>query len=172
MRAKLAIAESLVVRGIEWPLEAGAPWWLLTNMPEAGDVFTWLDGVLVLAYIFAVAVLLGGLVWLGTLVAARLARIDWRRLALALVPLAGVGLFLGLSMMTATHLRAEGVPLGWLPVARGTLLSAGAAWSAWLGARMIVARRAGLARTAASLMCWAVPASAVVLAWVAVFFVW
>ncbi|MBI4983994.1 MAG: 4Fe-4S binding protein, partial [Rhodocyclales bacterium] len=76
--AKQTAATWLVERDILWPLADNAPWWLLTHQPAAGDVFTWLDGAAVLAYILAVAALLGGTVWLGTVAAARLARIDWR----------------------------------------------------------------------------------------------
>jgi hypothetical protein len=118
--ARQAAAEWLVGHDLLWPLESGAPWWLLTHYPEANDVFTWLDGGLILAYIGAVALTVGGAVLAGLTFAARIGRIDWRALALSLIPLAGVGLFLGLSMMTATHLRAEGAPLGWLPLARGS----------------------------------------------------
>jgi hypothetical protein len=100
-------------------------------------VFTWLDGALILAYIGAVAAVLGGAVLAGLTFAARIAKIDWRALSLSLIPLAGIGLFLGLSMMTATHLRAEGAPLGWLPVARGALLAVGLLWSGWLGMRLL-----------------------------------
>jgi hypothetical protein len=106
-------------RDIFWPLGDSPAWWLLTRYPEAGDVFTWLDGAAILAWICMYALVLGGFAWLAVRAAARLAGIDWRRLALALVPLAGIGLFLGLSMMSATHLRAEGIALDWLtPLAR------------------------------------------------------
>ncbi len=170
--AKQAAAEWLVDRDILWPLETNAPWWLLTHQPEAGDLFSWLDGAAVLAYIVAVAATLGGIVWLGTVIAARCARTDWRTLSLALVPLAGIGLFLGLSMMTATHLRAEGATLGWLAYARGALLAIGTAWSGWLGLQLIAAARPGIARGLLALAAWAIPLAAVTGTWVLVFYVW
>jgi len=172
VRAKQAAAAWLIEHDLLWPLADNAPWWLLTHQPAVGDVFTWLDGAAVLAYIVSVAAMLGGVVWLGTVAAARVARIDWRALALALVPLAGIGLFLGLSMMTVTHLRAEGVALGWLPAARGVVLAFGVAWSAWLGLRLIAAARAGLGRSALALAAWAVPLAAVAGNWVLVFYIW
>lgn len=172
VQAKQAAAEWLVERNVLWPLEADAPWWLLTHQPEAGDVFTWLDGALVLGYILAFALALGGVVLAGTLAAARTARLDWRALALALVPLAGVGLFLGLSMMTATHLRAEGVPLGWLPVMRGVLLAGACVWSAWLGLRLIFDAHADAFRSIAALMVWLLPIGAVAATWIHVFYLW
>lgn len=170
--AKQAAAAWLIDRDILWPLADNAPWWLLTHQPEAGDVFTWLDGAAVLAYILAVALVLGGIVWLGTYAAARAARLDWRALALALVPLAGVGLFLGLSMMTATHLRAEGAALGWLPWLRGALLGAASAWSLWLGARLIAQPGRSWPRLLAALGAWLVPVGSVAGVWILVFYIW
>ncbi|MDD5250928.1 MAG: 4Fe-4S binding protein [Rhodocyclaceae bacterium] len=170
--AKQAAAEWLIARDILWPLDTDAPWWLLTHYPDAGDLFAWLDGALILGYILVVALALGGLVRLGVGAAAKLARLDWRALALALTPLAGVGLFLGLSMMTANHLRAEGVPLSWLPPARGALLAGGTIWSAWLGLRLMLAARPGVARMLGAALAFAIPLAGVAGAWVMTFFVW
>lgn len=169
---KQSAAEWLVAREAFWALEDNAPWWLLTHYPQANDAFSWLDGALILAYIGGVALLLGGAVLAGLTFAARVAKIDWRALALSLIPLAGIGLFLGLSMMTANHLRAEGVPLGWLPAARGALLAAGLLWSAWLGARLLFDRAPGRLRAALALPGIALPLAAVGTAWSLVFFVW
>ena len=165
-------AEWLVDKEVFWPLDTSAPWWLLTHYPEANDAFTWLDGLLILVYIGSVALLLGGAVLAGLTFAARMAKIDWRALALSLIPLAGIGLFLGLSMMTATHLRAEGAPLGWLPAARGALLAVGILWSGWLGARLLFDRAPGPRQAALALPGLALPLAAVGAAWILVFFVW
>jgi hypothetical protein len=172
VRAKQVAAEWLIERDILWPLDDNAPWWLLTHQPEAGDVFTWLDGAAVLAYILAVALALGGIVLGGTVAAARAARIDWRALSLSLVPLAGIGLFLGLSMMTATHLRAEGVALGWLPMVRGLLLAIGAAWSTGLGANLLLRSSVWPLRTVAAVAAWLIPVGSVTTVWIFVFYVW
>jgi hypothetical protein len=170
---KQRAAEWLVDRDILWPLADSPAWWLLTRQPEANDVFSWLDGMAILAWIGGGALLLGGTAFLATWGAARLARLDWRRLALGLVPVAGIGLFLGLSMMTATHLRAEGVPLGWLPAARAALLVLGAAWSAWLGWRLIVkVGSGGTAKKALAGLLWLLPLALLAADWSLVFFVW
>ena len=137
VRGKTAAAEWLIDHDILWPLGDSPAWWLLTSYPEANDVFTWLDGMAILAYIGGVALVLGGIVLLAVRGAARLAGMDWRKLAMGLVPLGGIGLFLGLSMMTVTHLRTEGIALGWLPPARGAGLMLGLAWSGWLGLRLV-----------------------------------
>ncbi|MCO5098701.1 MAG: 4Fe-4S binding protein [Rhodocyclaceae bacterium] len=165
-------AEWLVER--EWfgPLETNAPWWLLTHYPEANDAFTWLDGALILAYIGGVALVLGGAVLAGLTIAGRVAKIDWRALSLSLIPLAGIGLFLGLSMMTATHLRAEGALLGWLPMARGALLAIGIIWSGWLGARLLLGHAPNPPRAMLALPFLVAPLAVVATAWILVFYVW
>ncbi|CAG0971602.1 partial Putative electron transport protein YccM, partial [Burkholderiales bacterium] len=107
---KLVLAQQLVER--EWfaLLESNAPWWLLTHYPEANDVFTWLDGALVVAYLLGGGFALGGLLLLAPLAASRLladGRLSWERLSLALTPLAAASVILGLTMLTVSHLKAE-----------------------------------------------------------------
>ena len=159
----------------EWllPLQDDAPWWLLTHYPEAGDVFTWLDGLCILAYIGGGALVLGGTTLLGLLAAARVAgRTDWRVLAMGLVPLAGLGVFLGLSMLTLTQLRAEGVTFSWLGETRAALLALGIGWSAWLGLRLLAKGAASRLRAMLAAPFYAVPLAAVGSAWYLVFFAW
>jgi hypothetical protein len=114
-----------------WPLDDGAPWWLLTHYPEVNDTFTWLDGGLVLAYIAVYALVLGGAAWLGLAAAAR-ALGDfgaWRRLAYGLTPLAGMSVFVGLSFLTTGQLGAEGWRPHWPNDVRMALLTLAAIWS-------------------------------------------
>ncbi|MBU0750652.1 MAG: 4Fe-4S binding protein [Gammaproteobacteria bacterium] len=172
VQLKQAAAEWLVEREIFWPLQESPAWWLLTRHPEANDVFTWLDGATILAWLGGVALVLGGSAFLATLAAARLAGLDWRRLALGLVPLAGIGLFLGLSMMTATHLRAEGIVTNWLPGLRAALLAVGVAWSARLGWRLIKVGGSGTAMTLLAAVLWLLPLALVATSWWLVFFIW
>ncbi|MBK6908992.1 MAG: 4Fe-4S binding protein [Rhodocyclaceae bacterium] len=140
---KQTTAAWLIERDILWPLAESPAWWLLTAYPQANDVFTLLDGAAILGWIAATALVLGGGIWLTLHGAARLAQVDARRLALGLVPLAGASLFLGLSMMTVNHLRAEGVLLPWLEVVRVGLLGGTALWSAALLWRLAADRLAG-----------------------------
>jgi hypothetical protein len=176
---KQRAAEWLITGDILWPFEDSPAWWLLTRYPGENDVFTWLDGAAILVWIFGVALVLGGAAWVCMRIAAALVGADWRRLALGLTPLAGIGLFLGLSMMTATHLRAEGASLGWLADLRGALLTVAVLWSAWLGFRLIKVSRGdmkypawGTARSIAAFAIWLLPVILVAANWRLVFFVW
>lgn len=167
--AKQAAAEWLVAHDHYALLADNAPWWLLTHQPAASDVFSWLDGLAILAYIGGHALLVGGLVWLALGAAVRVldaTAITRHRLAMALVPLAGAGLVLGLSMTTASHLRAEGVPLSWLGPLRVLLLGGAAGWSLVLGARLLASAAAGASRKALALACYGLPVALMGVIWV------
>lgn len=152
VRLKQAAAAWLVEHGGAALLELQLPWWLLTNQPAAGDVFNALDGLCILAWLAAATLGLGGTTWLALRLAARCCGRHWTVLAMALLPLAGAGLFLGLSMMTVSHLRAEGWAPPWLMPARALLLGMALAWSAWAGWRLVAAAaRPGALATAPAL---------------------
>nr|WP_294512145.1 4Fe-4S binding protein [uncultured Rhodopila sp.] len=169
-------AEALVDAGVLWPLEHSAPWWLLTNYPGQNDVLTLLDGAMLLAYIGATA-LVCGLVLSGLLAASvRVAGAwSWPRfhhLAQALIPMAGCGVFLGLSANTVTLLHAEGV--SWpaaVAVARAVLLAGAALWCTWLAWR-IAGRWSGGMRRIAAAAGIALAAGASAYCWVLLFWVW
>lgn len=97
-------------------------------------MFSWLDGAGIVAWLAGSALLVGGFAHLAAAAAARLARTDWKVLALGLVPMAAANLFLGLSMLTLTQLRSEGIVFGWLPQAQLALLAL-----AWLGGLVLCA---------------------------------
>lgn len=175
VQVKIAIAEWLVERDAFTLLQDNAPWWLLTHYPEANDVFTWLDGLLVLGYIGGVGTLLGGAVWAGLALAARCIgkpRFTWQRLSLALVPLGGISVFVGLSMLTMTLLKAEHIVLTWLPELRATLLGIGLTTSAWLGVQLIAASGGVWYRRLAASACLMLSLGVIGWNWYQVFFVW
>jgi polyferredoxin len=139
---KLWLADWLAAHQQVWALEDSAPWWLLTHYPELNDSFTWLDGAVLIGYILAVAVLMGSVLSLLVAAAVRLCG-AWQRqrfhhLTLAFVPLAGCGVFLGLSALTVTLLKAEGVALFWVPWLRLALLAGANLWSARLAWRIML----------------------------------
>ena len=160
--AKQTAAEWLVDHDILWPLTS-APWWILTDYPDNNDVMTLLDGAVLLAYIGAAALIVGGLASLLVALATRVTgRWSWARfhhLTQSLVPLAGCGVFLGLSALTVTLLRAEGFDLPWVGFVRGALLAGATAWCIWLGWRIAGQSVDGIARAGATL---AVAAAAMV----------
>jgi hypothetical protein len=171
VRMKTAAGTWLIERDIYLPLQDNAPWWLLTHYPEANDVFTWLDGACIIAFIAAGAVALGSAVLAAVLASAWLANdstLSWQRLALALVPIAGIGVFLGLSMLTLTYLKAEGLPLTWVPALRGAVLAFGTGFSAWLGVRLLVPRLT--VRAALAYVTYLLPLGLIDWLWRAVFF--
>lgn len=132
---KQTAAEWLVDHELFWPLEADAPWWLLTHYPQVNDAFSWLDGAAILAYIGGSSLLVGGALWLLVQAAVRLMGRSgnvFHHLALSLTPLGGAGLFLGLSATTVKLLRYEGLLLSWVQPARGLLLIGAVIWSLYL----------------------------------------
>jgi len=175
VQLKTAAANWLIDRDAFLLLQDNAPWWLLTHYPEVGDVFTWLDGLCILAYILgggtAIALSLQGAIAL----AARLAgspRLPWRRLALGLVPLAGANVFLGLSMLTLSQLKGERVILPWVPDARLAILSAGIGFSLWLGLRLICQATPAWHRRLPALAVYTLAPALIGLIWYVVFWVW
>ncbi|MDC8756636.1 4Fe-4S binding protein [Janthinobacterium fluminis] len=143
IQMKTALADWLIARDAFFLLEDNAPWWLLTHYPAAHDVFTWLDGICILLFILGGGAALGAAVLGAVRLAAWLAgrpQLSWQRLALALVPIGGAGIFIGLSLLTVGHLKAERVSLTWLPAAHATLALGGAGFSAYLGWKTIVVK--------------------------------
>ena len=174
VKAKIAAAEWLLAHEIFAPLSDDIPWWVLTHYPEVNDVFTWLDGAIILGYIGATSIVVGGWMWLWLRVAAALLRVrgDHLRLAHGLVPLAGIGVFLGLSALSVTILSGDGVHIPALPWFRGALLGIGAVAALWLGRKLIARVPALPARRFAAWLAYAVATSAGVVPWVFMFYVW
>ncbi|PAU64601.1 hypothetical protein BZL41_09540 [Pseudomonas sp. PIC25] len=152
---KQTLATWLVERDLFWPLEANAPWWLLTHYPQVNDTFNWLDGALILVYLLGTGLFLGGALSLLLRAAAMLAGRPplFRQLALSLTPLGAAGLFLGLSSTTVKLLRFEGVPLDWVQPTRAALLAGAIAWSLWLGWQVLRGERLSARRTLTAFAC-------------------
>lgn len=145
---KQRAADALLDHGVAlWLLEDNAPWWLLTHEPQASDVFLWLDGLCIAAYIGGAALLVGGSIHLLLRLAAHLAGTRWPRLALTLTPLAAMALFVGLSQMTLTQLRTIGITapqfVAW---ARVGLLGVGTLWSLALATLVLRQSNCGFGR--------------------------
>ncbi|MFA5662641.1 4Fe-4S binding protein [Castellaniella sp.] len=145
---KQALATWLVEADVYWPLADSAPWFILTHYPQVNDSFSWLDGAVILLFILATAVVVGGSVfaglWLadrslphlqrpgvrdssGALLRSSLAGVHM--LAQGLIPAAGIGVFLGLSATTLSLLQHEGLATGWANPLRFSLLALALLWS-------------------------------------------
>ena len=77
LHIKLAAADWLVEHDHFALLDNDVPWWLLTHYPEASDLFTWLDGALILAYLLGGGFVLGTLLLVGPAIASRLLKTTW-----------------------------------------------------------------------------------------------
>ncbi|WP_429497174.1 4Fe-4S binding protein [Robbsia andropogonis] len=168
VQIKISLAGWLINHDIMWPLADNAPWYVFTHYPDQNDVFTWLDGGLVIGYMMATALVYGtallvvmaagnGLLGLGvanskaamaSAVASRAVMpvrgSGWstRRLhhfAQALIPQAGASVFLGLTATTLTILQHHHVDTRWAGDARAVLLGLANLWSLWLAFQ--IARR-------------------------------
>lgn len=174
--AKTRVAEWLVERDSFTLLGDNAPWWLLTHYPQTNDVFTWLDGLGILSYIGLTAVLVGGWAWSWLRAAGAVLPGDTvanaRWLTYSLAPMGGVGVFLGLSAMTVSHLSAEGIHIPYLAQTRAVLLGLAALWSMALALGML--RRVPASRPRRWLAAGgvAVGVTGVITPWLFLFFLW
>jgi len=171
---KQRLAAWLVERDALVPLAHTGHWWLLTHYPETNDVFSWLDGIMVVGYIAATALALGAWVALWLAVAEKTLAIPRARYALAftLTPFAGLTIFLGLFAVTTTQLAAEGFNLAWLPALRALVLAAGAAWSLVLSIAWIARQRAPRARQFAAIAPTSLALALPVCTWLVQFYLW
>ncbi|MCI0598002.1 MAG: 4Fe-4S binding protein [Beijerinckiaceae bacterium] len=173
---KQALAGWLADHNVLWPLTLQPPWWILTDYPSVNDQMTFLDGGVLLAYVMATAMAIGSMLALCLWLAARSlgpspgAR--FHHLAQSLIPIAGCGVFLGLSAITVTMLRAEGLALGFVGPLRAALLGAAAIWSVVLGWKMTGLYAGHKLRRIAATAFAAFAAAAGTGSWVLYFWVW
>jgi hypothetical protein len=174
--AKQAAAGSLIDAGTLWPMEVSAPWWILTNYPKQSDVLTLLDGFVLTGYVFATALAASLLISAMLAFTNRcLGNWDWARfhhLAQTLIPVAAAGVILGLSALTVTQLRIDGIDLPFVAEGRAAFLAAATAWSCHLCwqvtriyTRNAIARVFALAAHSTSLLM-------VNIGWLMFFWVW
>ena len=172
---KQAAAAWLISHGHVWPLATGAPWWLFTNYPEQNDVIGLLDGALMVTYMLATAIVVGTALAICVALAARLLGGNRNRaarhLGQTLIPLAGAGLFLGLSMVTVSALRFEGIALPWISPLRLALLTGAGAWSAWLSWSVAGLYARGV-RRAAAVTAMAAAIGLTMAGWSLLFWIW
>lgn len=164
----------------QWPLNPAfidLRQWLagiwLAHWPLTENQLVWLDGITWFLWLGGGTLLAGGACLLTTHLAARLAGLDENRLVSALVPLAGITVFLGLTQTTALYLRGEGVSLDWLPGLRAALLALAVGAAGWMGLRRLAKNGNGsMAHKAAASLLWLVPPALTALHGWAMYFHW
>jgi hypothetical protein len=133
---KQTMAVWLVEHDVLWPLDTDISWWLLTHYPGNNDVFSWLDGFSILLYIFLTMAVLGLLLTAFTGLACvalkHVPKTCFNHLVQSFIPMAGCGVFVGLSATTVSLLRAEHLALGWVNDVRAGVLIIATVWSAWI----------------------------------------
>jgi polyferredoxin len=176
VEAKQFIATWLIDRDIMWPFATNAPWWLLTNYPQQSDVFSWLDGGLVVSYIMATAAVLGtaltALFALSNLVLGPWNRSRFNHLVQSAIPLAGCGVFVGLSATTISLLRAEHWPVDWANDVRAALLTVMTLWSVLLAWKVIGQHAEALPRRVLAMLPVIGALALVNYAWLLMFWIW
>ena len=95
----------------------------------------------------------------------------FHHLTQTLIPVAGCGVFLGLSALTVTFLRGDGIVIPYVAEIRAGLLAGASLWSVWLAWRVAGLDAGGLRRVAAS-ACIAGAAALSVANWVLLFWIW
>ncbi|KZE25404.1 hypothetical protein AVW16_03005 [Crenobacter luteus] len=173
---KQGVAEWLIERDILWPLDIGAPWFILTDYPELNDRFTLLDGATIVAYMLgtgvAMATGLSVCLALATRVLGPWRRARFHHLAQALIPAGGCSVFLGLSALTVTMLKHEGVPLDWVAPLRFGLLAGANLWSLVLAWQIAARHSRATAHRLGALAGVALALALVDLAWWLMFVAW
>jgi polyferredoxin len=174
--AKQALAEWLIDHGMTALIAVQPPWWILTNYPERSDSMTLLDGFVLLTYIFATAIVVGGGVSLALAAAVRClgpwSAARFHHLAQALIPIAACGVFLGLSALTVTILRGEGLNMPFVALVRGALLAGAGLWSLTLGWKIAALYSRSIPRKAGASLALAFAVVLGVGSWAMLFFVW
>lgn len=176
IEVKQLAAEWLIERDIMWPFAENAPWWVLTNYPDLRDVFSWLDGGLLLAYILGMGLLMGSGLTLTVSLASRSLG-PWQKqrfyhLSQALIPLAGCGVFLGLSALTVNLLKNEGVPVFWANDVRLLLLVGTNLWSLRLANGICKQYTVSVWQRSAAILAFASALAMVDYCWALMFWIW
>jgi hypothetical protein len=175
VQAKIASASFLIGHGLKDLLHVTLPWWILTDYPERNDVLTLLDGVLLVGFILVFAVVNGIVV--SACLGAAAAACGWsaqrfHHFAQALIPLAGAGVFLGLSALTVTLLAQDGFSMDWVEELRIVMLTGATVWALWLGWRIAGLHAPNAARRMLALVALLPACASTLGAWYLLFWVW
>jgi polyferredoxin len=168
-----ALADFFIDKGMVWPLEPVLPWFVLTNYPDFNDTMAPIDGIALLIYIGGMAVgmglALGALLALATRFCGAWSWPRFHHFAQGLIPVAGCGVFLGLSSLTVTMLKADGIVLPFVAVLRAALLIGAGLWALWLGWGIAGTKTQVLARRLAATLSFGGASALGCLVWASLF---
>ena len=170
------LATWLIDQNIMWPFATNTPWWVFTHYPNQGDVFSWLDGGLVVGYILAFGLIIGSLILLLVTLATKITGAftlkKLNHLSQSLIPLAGAGVFVGLLANTLSILRSEQIILAWATTLKFSLLLLASGWSAYLAWQVIAGYTSTIKRRMLSLFFMLMAYALINVTWVLVLFIW
>lgn len=172
---KQILAEWLVLHGIYWPLDQNTPWWLFTHYPENNDAFNWVDGFCVVTYILGHGIVLGSLFSFIIFLASKIAskgNVFYVHLCLALIPIGGAGLFLGLTATTVKLIRQNGFAILWVQDMRLMLLVGSVIWSLILAFKVMREYKISLIRQLGVILCFVLICAVIFYNWYLMFWGW
>ncbi len=147
VRLKQALGGLGLSLGLQNMMGWSGPWWLMSNHPEAGEVFHLLDAVSIVMFILTAVFLSLGILSALTAVSARLLQrrmIEkigfgeiFTRIGYLYTPISLFSLCLGLSQLTFGYLGQHGLTKEISHLLRAGVLGSGAVWSIYLGFRII-----------------------------------
>ena len=181
-RLKQLLGSLALASGLGSVISATAPWWILSNHPDAGEVFNRLDGISIVTFLLGATLLAIGLLSAATWLSARVLEPALRepagmrelftRIGYLYTPLSLLSLFLGLSQLTFGYLKGVGFPALATDVIRGALLVGGALWSLHLARRILALQTADSRRVRLALLLHLAGVAVIIAAWVPVFYLW
>jgi len=187
VQLKQTLAEWFINHDYYGVLDSNAPWWILTHYPDTNDVFSYLDGLSLLLYIFTTALAISAMLMCGLWLASLLLNKTTNNIVLALktvktpllwhlgyafIPLAGASLFLGLSSLTFAMLKAEHLSLIGIAPFRFLLLVLAYLWSGYLLMKKITVYKVTLARKILAFSALFSASLLVAFSWIEMFFIW
>lgn len=176
IQIKQCIAEWLIDHNIMWPFNTNAPWWLLTNYPQQNDVFSWLDGSIIVLYITVTGAIIGTVLALifvmMTLLLGKWQYSRFNHLIQTTIPLATGGIFIGLSATTVNLLRSEHILLLWINHLRCILLTGMTLWSLGLSWKIISQQTQVISKRLLAIFLMIIAMMLANIAWLLLFWIW
>ena len=179
---KEALGSFALSMGLAGLIGQSVPWWLLSNHPEAGEVFTLLDGISIVTFLVGFTVLAVALFSLLSWLSARIVkpalaspagmRKLFTRIGYLYTPLSLFSLFLGLSQLTFGYLKSIGFPHVATDVIRGVALTGGTFWSLYLACRILRLQTTETRQVRVALLPHLVGVGLILAGWIPVFYIW